>query len=580
MNDQKQQIVEKLKAATNILVTVNANPSIDQLASCIGLSLMLNKLDKHATAVFSGQVPPTIDFLKPEKTIEKNTDSLRDFIISLDKSKADKLRYKVEDDVVKIFITPYKTSITEKDLVFSQGDFNVDVVVGLGIHRQQDLDSAITAHGRILHDATVVCINNTPETELGSVNWLDLSASSLSELVASIADDLGSNVLDQQNATALLAGIVAETNHFGNEKTTPHTMTVSARLLEAGADQRLVADKLNDVLTAPTSQKSEPASRPNDGSIAITHTDVSDSAEPDSSSDLTLPAIIGSDQPRLPDQPFAVPGANVEAGALSMGTALNANVAPKDEASSDTANPLGASVPTPILSHDAPEKKPEGSSKLPSPQPNEAPKGPGAQAAKQTETAAPGVAAIPPQDKNEQNVRQTLSELEKLVGSPHVQVEEVDSARKAVENALKVTPEGAPLEPLAALNAQPVNLDLGHNVPLNDEPATNNASTVQDRFDATQPPAQNDMPTNLPDVPALTPPPFGPYNSPSMPVSPLNNEPAPLGMSPADQPFTMPLPPSLNVPPPESVSPTSTSLPPQGPPPPPLPPMPPNFSGS
>ena len=31
--------------------------------------------------------------------------SLRDFIVALDKSKADKLRYKVEDKFVKIFIT-------------------------------------------------------------------------------------------------------------------------------------------------------------------------------------------------------------------------------------------------------------------------------------------------------------------------------------------------------------------------------------------------------------------------------------------------------------------------------------------
>ena len=53
---------------------------------------LLNKLGKHATAVFSGQVPSTIEFLQPEKTLEKNTDSLRDFIIALDKSKADKLR--------------------------------------------------------------------------------------------------------------------------------------------------------------------------------------------------------------------------------------------------------------------------------------------------------------------------------------------------------------------------------------------------------------------------------------------------------------------------------------------------------
>src|SRR3990167_11101764 len=102
----KQQIVERVKQANNILVTVSTNPSVDQLASCIGATLMLNKLQKHATAVFSGAVPSTIEFLQPEKTLEKNTDSLRDFIIAIDKSKTNKLRYKIEDDVVKIFITP------------------------------------------------------------------------------------------------------------------------------------------------------------------------------------------------------------------------------------------------------------------------------------------------------------------------------------------------------------------------------------------------------------------------------------------------------------------------------------------
>src|SRR5689334_22674592 len=107
----KEQMAQRVKEANNVLVTVSNNPSVDQLASAIGLTLLLNKLGKHATAVFSGQVPSTIEFLEPEKTLEKNTDSLRDFIIALDKSKADKLRYKVEDKLVKIFITPYRTSI-------------------------------------------------------------------------------------------------------------------------------------------------------------------------------------------------------------------------------------------------------------------------------------------------------------------------------------------------------------------------------------------------------------------------------------------------------------------------------------
>jgi hypothetical protein len=245
--DTEKQVIERLNQANNVLLTVSNNPSVDQLAACIGLSVALNKLGKHATAVFSGQIPSTIEFLRPDETIEKNTDSLRDFIISLDKAKADKLRYKVEDTVVKIFITPYKTSITDADLEFSQGDFNVDVVLAIGIHDQQDLDQAIVSHGRILHDATVVTINNQEGgNELGTIHWLSTEASSLSEMTALLATGLSKDILDEQIATALLTGIVAETDRFSNEKTSSNTMNISANLMAAGANQQLVASKLQE----------------------------------------------------------------------------------------------------------------------------------------------------------------------------------------------------------------------------------------------------------------------------------------------------------------------------------------------
>jgi len=244
MNDAQKQLADKLKTANYVLVTVSHDPSVDQLAALIGLTLLLNKTGKHAAAVFSGQVPSTLDFLKPEDTIEQTTDSLRDFIIALDKSKADKLRYKVEDDVVRIFITPYKTSISQDDLEFSQGDFNVDVVVALGVTQQQDLDQAIVQHGRILHDATVATVNLSAEGDLGSIHWQNPKASSLSEMITNLAEAMGKELVDNQIATALLTGIVAETERFSNDKTSPEVMTASAMLMAAGANQQLVAAQL------------------------------------------------------------------------------------------------------------------------------------------------------------------------------------------------------------------------------------------------------------------------------------------------------------------------------------------------
>lgn len=290
---QKQQAAARIQQANNILVTVSNNPTVDQLAACIGLTLALNRLGKHATAVFSGAIPSTLEFLQPEKTIEKNTDSLRDFIIALDKAKADKLRYKVEDDVVKIFITPYRTSISDKDLQFSQGDFNVDVVVALGVHNQRELDQAITVHGRILHDASVITMNIQPGGELGAINWLDQRASSLSELVVQLVDVIDKRMLDPQMATALLTGIVAETQRFSNKKTSALTMSYSAELMAAGANQQLVATKLEPPKPPPaplappkpvapqqaapaSAQKQQPPEEPKpntEGMLQISHDD-------------------------------------------------------------------------------------------------------------------------------------------------------------------------------------------------------------------------------------------------------------------------------------------------------------------
>lgn len=283
----KQQVVERVKQANKILVTVSTNPSVDQLAACVGLTLLLNRMNKHATAVFSGKIPSTLEFLKPEKTIETNTDSLRDFIISLDKAKADKLRYKVEDQVVRIFITPYRTSLSEKDLVFGQGDFNVEAVMALGVADRNQIDAAITAHGRILHDATVISINagQGSAPNIGQVNWKDPAASSLSEMLVSISESFGSGLIDNQIATAFLTGIVAETERFRNPKTTSKVMTMAAQLMAAGANQQLIAKELETPPPPPhaaapvpaASKPPEPPKKP-EGILKVSH----ESAKPDS----------------------------------------------------------------------------------------------------------------------------------------------------------------------------------------------------------------------------------------------------------------------------------------------------------
>lgn len=247
MENNRQQIVDSINANTNILVTVSSNPTVDELSAALGLTILLNNLEKRATAVFSGKIPAAITFLEPDKTFENTADSLRDFIIALDKEKADHLRYKVDGDLVKIFITPYRTTLSQADLDFSQGDYNVELVVAVGVKDQDHLDKALAAHGKILHDATVVTITAGPDTSsLGSVDWHDGAASSLGEMMTSLADGLktDASLLDEQISTALLTGIVSATDRFSNDRTSSRVMTMAAQLMGAGANQQLIAAKL------------------------------------------------------------------------------------------------------------------------------------------------------------------------------------------------------------------------------------------------------------------------------------------------------------------------------------------------
>ena len=257
---QKQQIIQSIKDVTNILVTVSADPSVDELSAALGLTIFLNKLGKHATAVFSGKVPPAISFLEPDATFEATADSLRDFIIALDKEKADHLRYKVVDDAVKIFITPYRATITEADLEFSQGDYNIELVLALNVESQDHLDKALTAHGKILHDAVVSTVTaGMVRSSLGTVDWHDDKASGVSEMLVDLIDELRTPkvTMDEQIATALLTGVVAATERFSNNLTSSRVMTLAAELMAVGANQQLIATKLAEGQAIKAEEHSE-----------------------------------------------------------------------------------------------------------------------------------------------------------------------------------------------------------------------------------------------------------------------------------------------------------------------------------
>ena len=249
-----EKVAEKIQRGANILIALSKDPNLDEISAAIALAIVLDQQKKHVTAIYSGKTPNALEFLKPEDTFEKDTSSLQDFIIALNKSKADHLTYKLDGDYVKIYITPYKGQVKKEDLEYSYGDYNVDLVIVFNVNAGNEIDSALSEYGRIMHDASAINITSGLPGRFADLEWSDPEKSSVCEMVYDLLKELEITNLSQEVATALLTGILFATERFSNSRTKPTTMAVASKLMEAGADQQLISANILKTET-PTTPK-------------------------------------------------------------------------------------------------------------------------------------------------------------------------------------------------------------------------------------------------------------------------------------------------------------------------------------
>ena len=241
------KVAEKIANSANILIATSSDPSLDELSTAITLARFLDRLGKHTIAIYSGEVPNALAFLDPSNYFENDVDVLQDFVVSLNKEKADHLHYKLEGEEVKVFITPYRERITEEDLSFSYCDYNVDLVLALNVNNGKDLDPALNDYGHIMKDATIINISTGNPGKFGEMEWNNKRASSVSEMVADLLCNASGDVkLEPIEATALLTGIVASTDRFAHANTFSTTMQIASRLIDFGASPETVAENITD----------------------------------------------------------------------------------------------------------------------------------------------------------------------------------------------------------------------------------------------------------------------------------------------------------------------------------------------
>lgn len=247
----KQQAIELIRNSKRILVTSHVNPDGDSFGSLIALTLALKKLDKEVVTVCADTAPEFLHFLPELDVVGHELTGAKDFIISVDltSTDVDKLGYKrlTEEKKLHIVLTPTQGFFEPQNVTFQQGMPRFDLIIVLDSADLERLGSVYDNNTSLFYETPIVNIDHHVSNDhFGKVNWIDLTATSTSEILVALLESLGreKTLLDQDIATALLTGITTDTGSFQNASTTPKSFTVAAQLVAAGAKQQEIIRKI------------------------------------------------------------------------------------------------------------------------------------------------------------------------------------------------------------------------------------------------------------------------------------------------------------------------------------------------
>lgn len=239
--DSQEQFQKFLETSKNILIFIPENPSVDAIGSAWALYFFLKKKNLYPTLAFSSQLQEKFNFLQKPTTILKELSGSRDFVLSFNtaRNKIINLRQEEKDGQFNIFVTPEKGSIDPRDFSFILAQFKYDLIIVLDSPELEKLGKIHFDNSDLFFEVPIVNIDHHSDNDnFGQINIVDVTASSCSEILNQIFEKINPNLIDENIATCLLTGLIGATDSFQKKNTTPRSLSISANLMNKGANQQ------------------------------------------------------------------------------------------------------------------------------------------------------------------------------------------------------------------------------------------------------------------------------------------------------------------------------------------------------
>ncbi len=248
MLNEIQQIKTEIENCKHVLIVFNNHENTDAAASALALFSFFEKNNKSVDIVCPNFSPSkNLNFLTGQKNIKPELEHLQKLIIKVDVSRAkiESLSYDIKDNWLSIYLTPKNGVLTKDEIRTAQSAYKYDLIITLGTSELENLGPIFLNNTDLFYRTNIINIDYQASNErYGQINFVDLNATSISEMVYQLSKQLWETTLAEDNATALLTGMIAATHSFKTTNVTPRTLQAASELINHGANREKIIQNL------------------------------------------------------------------------------------------------------------------------------------------------------------------------------------------------------------------------------------------------------------------------------------------------------------------------------------------------
>jgi hypothetical protein len=242
-NQTLQKLRDAITKSNAIGVAVAPNPSLDQMAAALSLSMLLKEANK--TAAVAAPTDPIVEISnlvginKVQKSLGGGSGSAGDLIVSFPylEGEIEKVSYTLENGFLNIIVKASEQglSFNEKDVQYKRGGGGrpLDLLFVIGAQSLNDISSVVNQQN--LQNAQIVNIDNKETNQgFGTIVLVSPQALSVCELIGDIALSLGFKI-ERDAAQNMMSGLITATQNFQNPRTSSLAFEVASYLMRRGA---------------------------------------------------------------------------------------------------------------------------------------------------------------------------------------------------------------------------------------------------------------------------------------------------------------------------------------------------------